>query len=181
MSILNNALRAAMLAAVFTTVPLSAAFAQAATTSVEIVEEQEQPPVVSTMQALIVDRDDEGNETFREAEGVNPGEVIQYNIEHLNQSGGALGGFVIQGRVPDGTIYVGDSDAGPDASQFEVLIDGEEWQGEPAYKTIINADGEEERVLATPEDYLMIRWVLAEALPDEESVIGSYRVQVQTN
>lgn len=140
-----------------------------------------EPPVLSTMQALIVDTDDDGNEVFRAAETVDPGQIIEYRIVHKNQSSEALSGFIVTGPIPDGTHYLADSASVEDSSLFQVKVPGEDWQGEPAYKTIVKDDGEEERVLADPSEYTGIRWTLTSALPDEATAEGSYRVRVNTN
>lgn len=140
-----------------------------------------QPPVVSSMQAVIVETDEAGNEIFREAETVDPGQIIEYRIAHLNQSSQALGGFIVSGPIPTGTQYVANSASTENGALFEVKLRNEDWQGEPAYKTIINEAGEEERVLADPSEYTAIRWSLTEALPDQTTANGSYRVRVDSN
>lgn len=174
-------LQAALLSLFAMCVPFATAHAQDSAGTDHSAEAPAQSPVASVLEALIVEKDSEGNETFRAAENVSPGEIIQYNIEHRNQSGQALSGFIVQGVVPQGTTYVSGSAIGPQGAGFEVLIEGENWQMEPAYKTIVNDDGAEERVPAAPADYVMVRWVLSDALPDAETVTGTYRVRVRTN
>ena len=142
---------------------------------------EQQPPVISTMEAVIVDTDDDGNEVFRPAETVDPGEIIEYRIAHLNQSSQALSGFTIAGPIPNGTQYVAESASVEDGTLFEVKLPNEDWQSEPAYKTIINEAGEEERVIADPSEYVTIRWSLLEALPDQSTAESTYRVRVNTN
>ena len=124
------------------------------------------PPVVSTMEAVIVDTDEAGSEVFTPAETVDPGQIIEYRIAHLNQSSQALNGFIISGPIPNGTQYVADSASLEEGTLFQVKLLNEDWQGEPAYKTIINEAGEEERVIADPSEYTAIRWNLIDALPD---------------
>ncbi|WP_306117995.1 MULTISPECIES: hypothetical protein [unclassified Roseitalea] len=165
---------AALLAAIVLALPAFAQQAEPAATA----PAEDRPPVASSLQAMIVTRDDEGNEVMAPAERVDPGSVIEYRIAHRNQSGDALTGFIVQGPIPEGTAFVGDSARSGEAMRFEVLVPGEDWQTEPAYKTIVNDDGEKQRVLAAPSEYRTVRWVLTQPLADETAATAVYRVRV---
>jgi len=135
-------------------------------------------PIASTLTAHLVTKDDEGAERFQQAQRVNPGDVIEYRIVHRNKAGQALKGFVVNGKIPTGTVYMARSAKSAQADALEVKIAGEPWQGLPAFKTVTDADGNEQRVQATPADYIGLRWKLADALENGAQSKNIYRVQV---
>lgn len=157
-----------------------AGYAQEAA-SVDTQQVETPPPVLSMMEAFVVDTDSEGTETFRVAQTVDPGETIEYRIVHKNQSSQPLGGFIVTGPIPEGTRYVAGSASQADGAIFEVKLPDEDWQGEPAYKTIVNEDGREERVIADPSEYTAVRWSLTAVLADQATAEGIYRVRVNSN
>ncbi|MBI1385768.1 MAG: DUF11 domain-containing protein [Rhizobiales bacterium] len=135
-------------------------------------------PVESSLEAFLVEVSSEGTEQFGPARNVDPGDVIEYRIAHHNTSAGSLSGFIVAGPIPAGTTFVAGSATGAPGDVFEVLVDGEDWQALPAFKTVRNEDGTERRVEALPEDYRSIRWRLAEPLAEGASTANAYRVQV---
>jgi uncharacterized repeat protein (TIGR01451 family) len=117
-------------------------------------------------------------ETLVEAATAAPGDVLQYTGTYTNMSDTPMVGLIVNGPVPSGTGYVGGSQSASVDAVFEVLIEGEEWQELPAYKTITDENGAEQRVEANPSDYQQVRWRLNEALAPEASAQTSYRVAV---
>ena len=138
-----------------------------------------EPPVSSALTAMVVERAASGEERFRPADEVIPGDIIEYRIAYRNQSGGALSGFIVEGPIPAGAIYVAGSAANVNDAALEVLVDGEDWQREPAYKTVTTLEGARTRIPATPSDYRAIRWILTKPLSDQTAVAGVYRIQVR--
>ena len=142
-------------------------------------EAPEEPPVTSALTAMVVERAASGEERFRPATDVIPGDIIEYRIAYRNQSGAALSKFIVEGPIPADAIYVAGSAASANEASLEVLIDGEDWQREPAYKTRTSLEGVQQRVPASPSDYRAIRWVLTNPLADQAAVAGVYRIQVR--
>lgn len=107
-----------------------------------------------------------------------PGDVLQYSSSYKNVSDQPLGGLVVNGQIPANTAFTA---AGLSVSQqatFQVLVEGEDWQGLPAYKTVKHDDGTTERVEATDADYTQIRWQLSGPLPAGATLLTVYRVRV---
>lgn len=118
------------------------------------------------------------DEAAVDAKTAGPGDILEYNGSYSNVSEEPLEGIMIEGPIPDGTGYVPDATEASLAATFQVLVEGEDWQELPAYKTIVLEDGTEERVEAGPSDYVQIRWALEEPLAPSTTFTTQYRVRV---
>ncbi len=168
---------AAVITCAAVVLPIVAASAQEQSASVAQDAAQKQP-IVSALEAFVISRDGAGKEVFSKKRRVDPGDTIEYRIVHRNQSGQSLNGFVINGRIPEGTTFVAKSQVAEQPGRFEVKLDGEKWQALPAMKTVVDENGEEKRVEAGPADYRAIRWTLADALANGAATGNRYRVRV---
>jgi len=129
------------------------------------------------VQRVVLDEESK-KETLVTAESASPGDVLQYTGTYKNVSDQPLAGLVVRGPIPSNTVF---SEGGLSISakaSLEVLIEGEPWQALPAYKTVRQLDGTEERVPAKPTDYKEVRWKVSEALDPQESLVTVYRVRV---
>jgi uncharacterized repeat protein (TIGR01451 family) len=139
-------------------------------------------PVEAVLEAFLVQTTANEDGTFQEelvsASTASPGDILQYNTIYTNVSDIDLIGLTANGQIPMGTSYLESSAIITSDAIFEVLIEAEKWQELPAYKTIVTAEGNEERVEASAEDYTQIRWLISNALEPEQTVRATYRVQV---
>jgi hypothetical protein len=139
-------------------------------------------PVEAVLEAFLVQTTANEDGTFQEelvsASTASPGDVLQYNTIYTTVSDSDLIGLTANGQIPFGTSYLESSAIITSDAIFEVLVEAEEWQELPAYKTIITEEGNEVRVEASAEDYSQIRWLISNALEPEQTVRATYRVQV---
>lgn len=117
-------------------------------------------------------------EVLKPAGTAAPGDTLQYTSSYSNVSGQPLSGLIVNGQIPPNTTFLPSGLSISQDATLEVLIDGESWQELPAYKTVTREDGTTERVKATEADYKQIRWQLAGPLEAGESLVTTYRVQV---
>lgn len=121
-------------------------------------------------------------EQFVPAETVDPGNIIEYRVNLLNQGDTVLERVQASGPVPESTFYLDNSASAPEDAWLEFSIDGgETFDTAPIMVTIVNDEGEEEEIEVPPEDYTAVRWTLLVPLEAgaEQSKSFSYRVQVR--
>ena len=173
-------------------VPLSATAQDAteaeppATSETSTAEEQAtaeaESPITALLEAFIVNlvEDGDGNmvEELVVATRAEPGDTILYRTTYTNVSDASLAGLVANAPIPAGTTYLADTASISAEAVFEVLIENEDWQELPAFKTIVDENGEEQRVEAGPADYIQLRWRVTEALEPEGSIGTDYRVTI---
>lgn len=141
-----------------------------------------QGTLVSEMKAFVVTTQDDGTETLQEASSVEPGQLIEYQMQYRNNGDDPLSGLAVTGPVPGGTQYVGGTAASETAHVFEASIDGgSSWHIEPLVRTVIQPDGTEKQEVVAPEEYTHVRWLAAEPLASDASQQYRYRVQVQAS
>jgi uncharacterized repeat protein (TIGR01451 family) len=95
-----------------------------------------------------------------EAQSQVSGEVVIYTISYRNEGDEAATNVRFDNKVPEGTAYVADSAKGNADITFS--IDNGKNYDKPAnlkYE-IVNAKGDKEMVVAPPEKYTDIRWIL---------------------
>ncbi len=137
-------------------------------------------PLVSTMQAYLVTQDADGNEVLKPAEKARPKDVIEYRLSYSNVSAEPISGLAITGPVPESTVYIADTAATMERSNFKVSIDdGETWEDEPVLRTRKNDRGEMQQVVVSPSEYTHIRWYAATPLLANAEQQYRYRVQIQ--
>jgi len=144
-------------------------------------------PLAVTLEAYVVTvitkEDGATEEHFTEATEVEPGQVIEFRLLVQNQGEATLptGTVMVTGPVPAGTRYLANS-ATPssDVARTAFTADGGQTFSEPpVIITIVNADGEPEEVIAPPEQYTAVRWVVLTPLEPAQTLEFSYRVTVQ--
>ena len=88
------------------------------------------------------------------------GEVVIYTISYRNEGDEVATNVKFDNKVPEGTSYIGDSAKGNADTTFS--IDNGKTYDKPAKLTyeIVNAKGQKETVVAPPEKYTDIRWVI---------------------
>lgn len=150
----------------------------------EGVVEAAESPITAVLSAYRIEMttDADGNrvESRVEAATASPGDILEYTATYTNVSEAPMVGLIVNGPVPSGTEYLEESQMVTVAAVFEVLIEGEEWQELPAYKTVTDEAGVETRVEADASDYQQLRWRLEEGLEPDTAVETIYRVQVNS-
>lgn len=149
-------------------------------------QQAEAEPVGVELTAFVVtevaDGDGNPSEVFTEAEGVFPGQVIEYRLTATNRSGAVLpaGRLTLVGPVPRETRYLADSATatGPDG-RLEASLDGANFAEPPLFVVETDAEGREVEVEAEPADYRALRWVVLRPLQPGEEIVLRYRVVVQ--
>lgn len=139
-------------------------------------------PVTAVLEAFIVNLVEDGDGNMADelvaATRGEPGDVILYRTTYTNVSDASLVGLVANAPIPAGTTYLGDTASISVDAIFEVLIEDEDWQELPAFKTIVDDAGEEQRVEAGPADYTQLRWRVTDSLESEGSIGAEYRVVI---
>lgn len=132
-------------------------------------------PLKSSLKAMLVEMNSEGKEVFLSAEEAAPGDIIEYRLAYENVSKDPLTGLSISVPIPAATGYVGGSAKASDSSIFEASLDnGENWSTEPVYK-MVNG----KKVIASPNEYTLVRWTPAMPLTSGEDFNFAYRVAVE--
>ena len=134
--------------------------------------------VTSQLEAYIVSTDGKGIEIYERASRARPGDVIEYRIEHANNTEGALGSFVVLGPVPKGTSYVPKSASSILKADLEVQVEDLGWNMPPVYRVIKDEQGKDVKVEVLSSEYKAIRWMITEPVDIKKSTHNRYRVKV---
>jgi uncharacterized repeat protein (TIGR01451 family) len=148
---------------------------------------QDDDPVQISLEAFLVEvvslDDGSTEERFEPAEVANPGQVIEYrtHVENIGDARLPAATLVITVPVPAATAFVDASaTAASDSLRLEFSADGSEtFSAPPVLITIINADGEEEVVEASPDQYTHVRWIVLDPVPSGGIFDFSFRAQVR--
>ena len=136
-------------------------------------------PLEGRLSAFRVVADANGQPALEQADAAAPGDLIEYHLNYANRSTDALGGLIINGPIPQGTAYVGQSARADIDHVLEVSIDGgSSWSTEPVMRQVRNADGSVSREQVPASEYTQIRWRLNDALQPREDLALRYRVSV---
>jgi len=136
-------------------------------------------PLESRLSAFRVVPASNGETKLETAESAAPGDLIEYHLDYANVSQDPLQGLVINGQIPQGTTYVGQSAFADFNHSLEVSIDGgETWTTEPVIRQVKQADGSVKDEVVPPSEYTQIRWRLQDALQPESELALRYRVSV---
>lgn len=113
-----------------------------------------------------------------EARETLPGDVVYYTVAYRNSGTSAATNVSIDGKIPEGTVYVADSASRPEVVTFS--IDKGKTYKKPALLTyeITDASGKKQQLKASPESYTEIRWVISE-IPAGGSGELAYQVRVK--
>jgi len=136
--------------------------------------------VSSKLEAFVVSIDADGDETFLPAKNVLPGQEIEYRIVYTNNSEEDLGKFIVNGDVPEKTVFVLESDSSSLPVEFEAEVLDLGWVTLPAYREIRKKDGTIEKILIGPSEISSVRWKVKDTLPAKESIQTKYRVKVDS-
>ena len=140
-----------------------------------------------TLEAFIVTTvtEDDGTvtENFRQAEAARPGDLVEYRVmvKNVSEETLAAGTVAVTGPVPTGTVFLAES-ATPSSSAYRAEFTanaGDTFSEPPVMIMVTNDDGEEEEVMAEPEQYNAVRWTLLDPLDAGQELMLSYRVEVQ--
>lgn len=138
----------------------------------------------SEMAAYVVSTDATGAERYDAAQSVEPGQTIEYRLQHTNRFDNAIGGVVVTGPVPEGSRLMMERAASDVPGTFEVRGEfdpdapGEEWSTLPVRRVVIAADGARVTETARPEHFTAVRWVLSTPIAQGGAVRHTYRVRV---
>lgn len=122
----------------------------------------------------------QGSEQFRPATTARPGQVVEYRVTAINVSEETLpqGTVVITGPIAGQTTYVPNS-ATPSSERVltEFSADGGENFSEPP--VLVGGDrGDDDRRVAEPVDYDVVRWTLLAPMEPEQEETFFYRVKI---
>ncbi len=123
-----------------------------------------------------------GKEVLIPAEGVSPGDTIEYTLAYQNQEEThPLKGIVIATPIPNETVWVMNSAKTETPSGFEASIDGGvTYKKPPILVPAKGPDGEEIIMVEAPaEAYTHLRWILSKPLGPGEEATVRYRVVVK--
>lgn len=113
-----------------------------------------------------------------EAQAQVSGEVVIYTIHYRNEGNDVATAVKFDNKIPEGTTYIGESAKG-DADITFSTDNGKSYK-KPAQLTYeaVNAKGEKETVIASPEKYTDIRWVIPQVPAGGSGQIG-YEVRIK--
>lgn len=118
-------------------------------------------------------------ESLVETEEALPGETLEYVLTYSNNGDQSLQGFVIKNRIPENTMYLGESDSSDIGSDFLVSIDfGVTWEDVPVTRVVTDSTGVERTIVIPPEQYTNISWQINEDLAPQEGFELRYRVEI---
>lgn len=157
----------------------SAIFAAVLTSAVALASADEvETGLAAELRAFVVTANNAGDEVFVEASVAQPGDTIEYRIQHTNNTDGNLSGFVVNGQVPTGTVFVGGSQTNPENVVFEARYDGGQWGQPPLRRVVKGEDGATKEVIVPPKEYVAVRWVRKQELVARGKSQVRYRVRV---
>lgn len=141
--------------------------------------------LVSGMTAFVVVKDAAGQERLEPAARAEPGDVIEYRLEHTNTFDHPIGGVAIVGPVPEG-LELTAAFAGTQIpatielrGEFDPDRPGEEWAAPPVMRTVIDEDGRRRSEPAPKDAFTAIRWNLQQAMPARSTVRHAYRARLK--
>ena len=139
----------------------------------------EESPLRSEMTAFIVMKGEDGSETRTPARRVVPGGLIEYALGYENVGKAALSGLVINGQIPDNTVFVDETAEISADAAFEVLVGDMGWVDYPPVRYVENESGALVAERVAPEEFQSVRWILADSLQPGDSVDARYRTRVE--
>jgi len=141
-------------------------------------------PLVSNFAFKIVEMTTEGEELLVDRKVVKPGETIQYSITHENTSEDDLAGIIVTAPIPDGVTLAIGSESSSISAKFEIQAEmepenpGLEWATLPAFRKVIDENGNESMEPVPADAIAAVRWSLEPPLHSGEVALNSYRVIV---
>ena len=129
-----------------------------------------------TAYAVTVSAD--GEEELSPTTEVNPGGIIEYEIDYRNLTDDPLDNFTVLGDVPDETTYVSVTAIEGFDSELEVHVPDIGWSLEPVIRYVQDETGALVPTEVQPEEYDALRWRMPNALAPGEEISVSYRIRV---
>ena len=120
----------------------------------------------------------EGEEELSPITEVDPGGIIEYEIDYRNMTEDPLGNFTVMGDVPDQTTYLSVTAVKGFNSELEVHVPGIGWSNEPVIRYVQDEAGTLVPTEVQPEEYDALRWRVPKALAPGEEISVSYRIRV---
>jgi hypothetical protein len=146
-------------------------------------EEQKEGGLVGTLTGQKISLDTEtGKEVHASAEGVSPGDTIEYTLAYQNrEASDSLKRIVIATPIPQETVWIIQSAKAEIPSNLEASIDGgKEYQAPPIMIQKKGPDGKEIILVEAPaEAYTHLRWILSKPLAPGKEAVVRYRVKVK--
>ncbi len=146
-------------------------------------EEQKEGGLIGTLTGQKIGLDPKsGEEVLIPAEGVSPGDTIEYTLAYQNREAThPLKGIVIATPIPHETTWIISSAKTEVPSSMEASIDGGiKYQKPPIMIPTKGPDGEEIIMVEAPaEAYTHLRWILSKPLGPGEQALVRYRVKVK--
>lgn len=140
---------------------------------------EEKTPLVSQMDAYLIEINKEGKEVRKPADTVYPKDKIEYELTYTNVSDDQLNGLVITGPIPENTVYIGSTNNSDVDAQFVVSVDGgKTFESEPVKREVMK-DGKKVEVIIPPEKYTAVRWIPKVPINAQEKQIFTYRIEVE--
>jgi len=138
------------------------------------------PILAGTMEAHKIVVGTEKREVAVSAEKVYPKDKIEYTLRYKNVGDAPASGVDLVGPIPPGTTYL-DNTASENSNLHPLFsIDGgKSFHEAPVTYVVTNAEGDEERKVATPDMYTHVMWDVASVLEVGKEVSVSYRVEVK--
>ena len=138
------------------------------------------PNLAGTMEAHKIVVNEENREIAVSADKVFPQDRIEYTLRYTNVGTVSASGVNLIGPIPPGTVYQEKTASNGMTMHPRFSIDGGKTYHEtPVTYVVVNAQGREERKVATPDMYTHIMWIIDGALDAGKEVLVSYRVQVK--
>jgi uncharacterized repeat protein (TIGR01451 family) len=140
----------------------------------------QEPKLTGEMVASKIVLDEKSREIAVPADKVYPRDTVEYTLVYRNSGNASAAGVNLVGPIPAGTAYLDQTATDIRGLHPLFSIDGgKTYQEQPVTYIVVNADGEEERMIATPDMITHIRWSLSGILDVDQEVSVSYRVQVE--
>lgn len=128
----------------------SSAFAQQA----QLVAQRNQ--LLSDLKAFKVVKVD-NKEQLVETNSVMPGDIIEYQLTYINETGGSISNLRPVLPVPDGMIFIEET-ANPTLHAVSITND-QVFQQPPVLKEIVLPNGSKGKIKVDPKEYRFLQWL----------------------
>ena len=134
---------------------------------------QASKPVEVTLTVFRVGKSAEGKEALLSADKAGPGDILEYQTAHKNNSKSVVKSLVATLPLPDGISYLPGS-AKP--ANAEASVDGKVFAAIPLKAMVKNAQGKLEERQVPYSDYRALRWALGELPANDQTTVSARAV-----
>ena len=127
-------------------------------------------PVEATLSVFHVGKNADGKEVLLPADKASPGDTLEYQTVHKNNSKSAINSLTATLPLPEGISYVAGS-AKP--ANAQASLDGKVFAAIPLKTMVKGADGKLEERLVPYSEYRALRWVLGELQANEPVTVSA--------